>query len=260
MGGIEIEAEDLSYAYGSGSPALEGVSFSVSAGERVGLVGANGAGKSTLLMLLVGLIRPSAGTIRIAGEELDRRSTARIRRRIGYAFQDPDDQLFMPSVGEDAAFGPRNMGMGAEEARAAARSALGTMGIGDLEDRSPFRLSGGEKRSAAIATILSMAPDALLLDEPSAGLDPRSRRRLIETLAGLGHTKLIATHDMDLVHELCDSVIVLSGGRVAARGRVRDILGDSGLMEGAGLETPAALRPCPRCGKRADDAPGRRNA
>jgi len=248
MSGVRIEARGLGYAYPDGGLALDGVSFDAAAGECVGLVGPNGAGKSTLLLMLVGILFPSCGEIAVDGEAMTRHTLSRARRRLGFAFQDPDDQLFMATVAEDVAFGPRNMGLSEDEVGLRARSALETVGIAHLADRPPFRLSGGEKRAAAIATVLAMGPDALILDEPTASLDPRSRRRLMALLAGLPHTRIVATHDIDFAYELCDRVVVLAGGKVEAEGAAEDILGDAGLMARSGLERPRALEPCPRCG------------
>ncbi|HRY73431.1 MAG TPA: ABC transporter ATP-binding protein [Spirochaetia bacterium] len=248
MTGPHIEAQGLCYAYPDGTSALDSVSFSIPRGECVGLVGANGAGKSTLLMLLAGLAFARSGTISLGGEVVERRSLASIRRKLGFVFQDPDDQLFMTTVRDDVAFGPRNMGLPPEEVAERCAQALATVGIPHLAGRPPFRLSGGEKRAAALASILSMEPEALALDEPTAALDPRARRRLIGILGGLPQTRLVATHDIDLVYELCDRVIVLSGGRIAAFGPTDLVVGDEALMERAGLEPPLALQACPRCG------------
>ncbi len=250
MSGVRVEARGLSFAYPDGAPVLDDVSFEVAPGECVGLVGPNGAGKSTLLLLLVGILNPSRGEIIVGDEELTARSLKSVRRRLGFAFQDPDDQLFMSTVEADVAFGPRNMGLSEEEVAVRIKSALETVGIAHLADRPPFRLSGGEKRAAAIATVLAMGPDALILDEPTSSLDPRARRRLLELLSRLPHTRIVATHDIDFAYEVCDRVIVLSGGRVCAEGPSAAILGDADLMERAGLEVARALVPCPRCGSR----------
>jgi uncharacterized protein (TIGR00268 family) len=250
MSGVKIEVRGLGFDYPDGFHALDDVSFDAAPGECLGLVGPNGAGKSTLLLLLVGILNPSRGKIIVGGEELTARSLKSVRRRLGFAFQDPDDQLFMPTVGADVAFGPRNMGLSEEEVSARTGRALETVGIAHLADRPPFRLSGGEKRAAAIATVLAMEPEALILDEPTSSLDPRSRRRLLELLSSLPHTRIVATHDIDFAYELCDRVIVLSRGRVCAEGPGAAILGDADLMEQSGLELPRGLLPCPRCGAR----------
>jgi len=248
MRAVGIEARGLDFSYPDGQAALRGVSFAAAPGECIGLVGPNGAGKSTLLLLLVGILFPARGDVLIDGEALTKRALATARRRIGFAFQDPDDLLFMTTVGEDVAFGPRNMGLPEAEVAQRVAEALSTVGIEHLADRPPFRLSGGEKRAAAIATVLSMGPEAIILDEPSASLDARSRRRLIDLLAGLPHTRIVAPHDIDLAHELCDRVVVLSEGRVEAEGPTDAMLGDEALMERVGLERPRALVSCPRCG------------
>jgi cobalt/nickel transport system ATP-binding protein len=250
MNKISIVVDSLRYAYPDGARAIEDVSFSIEAGECVGLIGPNGAGKSTLLMLLVGLIVPDGGEMRLGGKIIERRSLSWARRHLGYVFQDPDDQLFMTTVEKDVSFGPRNMGLTEAEIAERSSRALETVGIAHLGDRPPFRLSGGEKRAAAIASVLSMEPQALVLDEPTASLDPRARRQVMGLLHALPQTRLIATHDMDLVYELCDRVIVLSGGHIAADGPSAAILGDERQMTEAGLELPLCLRACPRCGSK----------
>jgi cobalt/nickel transport system ATP-binding protein len=250
MNGIPIEIRNVSFAYPDGTRALMDLSFAVPRGGRVGLVGANGAGKSTLLMLLAGLLFPDLGEVVIGGLVLGKRTLAEARRRIGYVFQDSDDQLFMPTVAEDVAFGPRNLGFSEAEVAERCARALAAVGIGHLADRPPFRLSGGEKRAAALAAVLSMEPEALILDEPTASLDPRARRNFMAVLADLPQTKLIASHDLDFIAETCERVVVLSKGTVCAEGPAADILGDGDLMERAGLELPLAMLACPKCGKR----------
>jgi len=243
-----VEAIDLSFAYPDGTSALDGVSFRIEHGESVAIVGANGAGKSTLLQHLNGCLSPAAGTVRIGDYPISKATLAAVRRSVGMVFQDPDDQLFMPTVFDDVAFGPLNLGLPPAEVEARVTRALETVGAAHLRDRPPYRLSGGEKRAVAIATVLSMSPDVLVLDEPTASLDPRSRRQLIALLAGFAHTKIIATHDLDLVLELCGRTIVLEGGRVAADGRTAEILRDRALLERCGLELPLRLQGCPACG------------
>lgn len=248
MSDASIEAADLTYTYPDGCRAVAGLAFHIPEGTSVGLVGANGAGKSTLLMLLSGLLRPDRGRVAIGGVEVRKGTLPEIRRRLGYVFQDSDDQLFMPTVAEDVAFGPRNLGLSEPETAQRVSAALGAVGIAHLADRPPFKLSGGEKRAAAIAAVLAMGSGALVMDEPSAGLDPRARRTLADLLAGLPQTKLIASHDLDFVWETCSRVIVLSRGMLYAEGPTAEILGDGTLMERAGLELPLGMRNCPRCG------------
>lgn len=244
------EVSGLYYKYAEGSNALNGISFRIRHGESVAVAGVNGAGKSTLLMLLVGILFPQKGEVRIGDMLLTKKTLSEIRKKVGVLFQDPDDQLFMPTVYDDAAFGPRNNGLDEYEVKKKVEKALGAVNMTHLADRPPFRLSGGEKRSAAIASILSMSPDILLMDEPTAGLDPKARRRLIELLKGFTHTKIIATHDLDMAYELCDRVIIIKNGLIAADGIAQELLADPVLMEECGLELPLSLQGCPYCGSK----------
>ncbi|MFZ0408284.1 MAG: ABC transporter ATP-binding protein [Cyanobium sp.] len=245
-----IEIDLLTFSYPDGTPALTGINLSVSRHESVAVVGANGAGKSTLLALLTGLLDPLSGSIRIGGIPLERRSLAEIRRFLGMVFQDSDDQLFMPTAAEDVAFGPRNLGLPAEQVERRVSQALERVGASSLRERSPHRLSGGEKRAVAIATVLAMEPAVLLLDEPSSNLDPRARRRLIRLLQGLAHTRVVATHDLDLALDLCERTVVMQAGRVVADGPTGRIFADAALLERCGLEPPLAMQPCPTCSRR----------
>jgi len=243
-----IEVTDLEYAYPDGTVALSGVSFFIGHGESIALVGANGAGKSTLLMQLLGFLMPTSGTVRVGDVPVTKTTLPDIRKTVGMVFQDPDDQLFMPSVFEDVAFGPMNLGLPAEEIEARVDDALGRVGARALKDRPPYRLSGGEKRAVAIATVLAMHPSLLIMDEPSSNLDPRARRRLIDLLGTFEHTKIIATHDLDMATDLCDRTIVMSGGAITADGPTHEVFGNDALLEASGLERPLALRGCPVCG------------
>ncbi len=237
-----VEARDVHFTYPDGTPALRGVSFRVTHGEAVALVGANGAGKSTLLQHLTGCLLPDAGSLLIGDVYLDKKTLPVIRRTVGMVFQDPDDQLFMPTVGEDVAFGPLNMGLPPEETQRRVREALAAVGAEHLIDRPPYKLSGGEKRAASIATVLAMSPNILVLDEPSSNLDPRGRRQLIEMLKTFTHTKIIATHDLDLVLDLCPRTIVLHKGAVAADGPTDAIMNDESLLRECRLEKPLRLQ------------------
>lgn len=237
-----IEIEQLRYAYPDGTAALRGLSFRIAPGESVALVGANGAGKSTLLLHLSGTLTAVDGEVRIGGTAVTPATVAAARARVGVVFQDPDDQLFMPTVGEDVAFGPLNMGLPPEEVERRVAEALGRVGVAHLRGRPPYRLSAGEKRAVAIATVLAMSPEVLVMDEPSSNLDPRGRRRLIDWLRSFEHTKVIATHDLELVVEVCSRVIVLDGGRLVAEGAVDALLNDVELMVSHGLERPHILR------------------
>lgn len=246
-----IEITDVHYRYPDGTAALCGVTMRVTHGESIALVGANGAGKSTLLMHLMGFLFPATGSVRVGEAPVTRSTVQEIRRNIGMVFQDPDDQLFMPSVREDVGFGPMNLGMPPEEVATRVADALARVGASHLADRPPYRLSGGEKRAVAIATVLAMCPSALVMDEPSSNLDPRARRRLIDLLATFEHTKIIATHDLDLALELCERTVVMSGGAVRADGPTREVFADAALLASSGLEKPLAMQACPACGREA---------
>lgn len=242
MSGSAVELKNVIFSYPDGTKALCGISCRIEAGEAVGLIGGNGAGKSTLLRHLNGCLNPSSGEVQIGGGPVNRNTLTGIRRQVGMVFQDPDDQLFMPTVFDDVAFGPLNLELPVEEVESRVRSALDRVGMVHLADRPPHKLSGGEKRAVSIATVLAVSPDILVLDEPTSNLDPRGRRRLIELLRGLEQTRIIATHDLEMVVEVCDRVIVLDEGVVVAEGPVYDILNDEELMLQHGLERPHILR------------------
>ncbi len=237
-----VDLANLTFSYPDGTRALDDISFTVEPGESVALLGPNGAGKSTLLLHLNGYLTPTTGEVRIAGIVLRRETLAAARAAIGMVFQDPDDQLFMPTVRDDVAFGPLNLGASPAAAAERVTAALERVGGAHLADRPPHRLSFGEKRAVAIATVLAMDPEILVLDEPSANLDPRGRRRLIELLRSFPQTRLIATHDLELAVQLCPRAIVLDGGRVVADGAAVELLDDEPLMLAHGLERPHILR------------------
>jgi cobalt/nickel transport system ATP-binding protein len=239
-----IEIRNLSYAYHDGTRALRGVDLSVQPGEAVGLIGPNGAGKSTLLLHLNGSLgRPEDGLVRVLGLSVDRANLRQVRRRVGLVFQDPEDQLFTPTVFEDVAFGPLNLGLSGVELEQRVRRALAAVQIPrELEGRLAHHLSFGEKRRIAIATVLAMDAEILALDEPTGNLDPAGRRALIGLLAGLPLTKLIATHDLEMALQVCRRVVLLDGGRVAADGPAEEILADEALMLSHRLEVPLSLR------------------
>jgi cobalt/nickel transport system ATP-binding protein len=224
-----IDARNVSYTYPDGSPALSGVTFSVAPGEHLALLGPNGAGKSTLLLVLAGLLRPE-GALHIDGEPLSRRDGLGTHGRVGLLFEDPDDQLFMPTVLDDVLFGPRNQGLPIDEARARALAALEAVGAADLADRSPHRLSLGQKRRVAIAGALAMRPQVLLLDEPLNGLDPRGRGMFLRLLGGLDQTLVIATHDLETARRLCTTALILNGGHLVAHGPAETLLSDDALL------------------------------
>ena len=229
-----LSVTDLIVEYPGGIRAIDTISFSVEAGENVALIGANGAGKTSLLLAFVGVLQPAGGEIIVGGTVLNKRSLRMIRSQIGLVFQNPDDQLFMPNIFEDAAFGPRSFGCGEEETAGRVNSALSRLRIEHLAERSPLKLSGGEKRLAAIATVLAMNPEFLLFDEPTAFLDPRARRNLANILPDLPQGKLIATHDLAFAENICSRVLLLQNGRLAADGG-RDILHNTEALEAAGL-------------------------
>lgn len=228
-------AEQITYRYPNGLLALDNVSFSMEPGDCVGLIGGNGAGKSTLLSILCGLLLPTSGTVCIDGVSLNKANLALIRNMIGMVFQNPDDQLFMPTVLEDVAFGLQNRGYSIEHIEQKVHQTLEHLNIAHLAERAPYQLSGGEKRSAAIATVLSMDPHMLLFDEPTAFLDPRSKRNLIHLLRSMTAARLVATHDSDLVSRACNRVLVLHKGKLLADDVPMRVFSDTVLMEQAEL-------------------------
>ncbi|MEZ4593204.1 MAG: ABC transporter ATP-binding protein [Chloroflexota bacterium] len=232
-----LEVTDLSFAYPDGHKALHGVSFSIGAGEKVALVGPNGAGKSTLMLHLNGLLH-GHGTLAVAGLPIVKENLPLIRSKVGMVFQNPDDQLFSPTVFDDVAFGPLHMGYPEAEVRQRVARALEQVGMAGFEERLSHHLSIGQKKRVAIATVLSMDPEILVLDEPSAGLDPRARRSLINLLRELPLTMLVSTHDMLLVQELFPRMIVMDEGRVVADGETAVLLRDTAFLETHGLEMP----------------------
>ena len=243
-----VQAENLAYTYPDGNNALKNISFLITHGESVAIVGANGAGKSTLLMHLNGHLLPGKGSLRIGDFPLTKETVHNIRRSVGMVFQDSDDQLFMPTVYDDVAFGPLNMGLPADVVNERVKSTLETVGVLHLINRPTHRLSGGEKRSVAIATVLSMSPDILVMDEPTSNLDPKARRRLINLLKSFKHTKIIATHDLDMALDLCERTIIIREGEVVADGKSIDILNNESLLSESNLEKPLRFQGCPVCG------------
>ncbi len=230
-----IDVEHLQFRYPNRPPVLEDISFHIEAGERIALVGPNGAGKSTLMLHLNGILRAESGTIRLCGMELGDPTLRAIRRAVGMVFQNPDDQLFSPTVFDDVAFGPIYQGSAPEEVRERVRDALTAVHMEEYIQRVSHHLSVGEKKRIAIATVLSMNPEILVLDEPTAGLDPQARRNFIRLLAELKQTMLVASHDLALVREICSRTLILDSGRIAADGPTRKILSDRGLLARHGL-------------------------
>ena len=235
-----IEFQNVSFAYEKGRPVLRDLSFRIEDGEAVGLIGANGAGKSTVMKLLLGLLQ-GEGKILVDGVEVRRETLGEIRRKLGFVLQDSDDQMFMPTVYEDMIFAPLNYMLSREEADARVDAVLARMGLEDLKHRYNHKISGGEKRMAAIATILAMEPEAILMDEPSSALDPCNRRLVINTIRELPQTKLITSHDLDMILDTCERVILLSNGRIAADGPAETILRDRALLEANRMELPLSL-------------------
>lgn len=244
----KIEVKELYFTYPDGNRAINGISFLAGHGEAIGIIGANGAGKSTLLMLLMGVLSPAKGEIIIGDVHLTKKTLPLIRQRLGMVFQNPDDQLFMATVYDDVAFGPRNYRLDEKEVEGRVLEALERVGILHLKGRAPYKLSGGEKRAAAIASVLSLQPDVLIMDEPTAALDPKSRRKIIELLKSFNHTKIITSHDLDMIRETCKRILVIKDGEIEADGETTEILSNAELLDRCGLEVPLSLQNCPLCG------------
>ncbi|QOK21862.1 ABC transporter ATP-binding protein [Janibacter indicus] len=238
-----IDLHGLHHVYPDGHRALDGVDLHIHPGERVALLGPNGAGKTTLVLHLNGILAPTSGSVSVSGLPVERDHLLEVRRRVGVVFQDPDDQLFMTTVAQDVAFGPRNLGLSAHEVDARVEEALTAVGMLDVADRPPHHLSFGQKRRVAVATVLAMRPEILVLDEPSSNLDPASRRELAEIVDGLGITVLMVTHDLPYALQLCERSVVLSEGRVAADAATREVLSDGDLMAAHRLELPYGFDP-----------------
>ena len=233
-----LDVNGVHYAYPDGREALTGADFHIHPGERVALLGPNGAGKTTLVLQLNGILRPTRGSVRVAGIEVTDDTVMQVRRRTGLVFQDPDDQLFMPTVREDVAFGPANFGVTGAELEERVAAALEAVGMADRAGRPPHHLSYGERRRVAVATVLAMEPEILVLDEPSSNLDPASRRELADILRSLDVTTLIVTHDLPYALELCPRALVMNDGRIVADGPTAELLGDAELMAANRLELP----------------------
>jgi cobalt/nickel transport system ATP-binding protein len=238
-----VEVRGLAYSYPDGSPALRDVDLSVASGERVAVLGPNGAGKTTLMLHLNGILLPSAGTVTIGGLPVAKENFKEIRRRVGVVFQDPDDQLFMPTVRDDVAFGPANLGLRDEALDERVREALAAVGMGEAASRPPHHLSFGQRRRIALATVLAMDPQILVLDEPTSNLDPAARRDLADILTSLPVTGLIVTHDLPYALELCPRSVILNEGVIVADGPTPEILGDAALLAANRLELPYGFDP-----------------
>ncbi len=242
MSHIHIDIENLNFSYEKGRPVLKNINLHFSEHESVGIIGANGAGKSTLLKLLVGLELPENGSIRIEEIPLEKKTLSKIREKTGYIFQDSDSQLFMTEVEEEIAFAPRNYGLPEEEVKKRVDLALEKVHIPHLRNQAVYRLSGGEKKLVSIATILSMTPDIILMDEPSASLDPQNRRNLIKLINEFEHLKLISSHDLDFIWDTCERTIVINKGEVIFDGRTDDIMKNRELLEANSLELPLSMQ------------------
>ncbi len=242
MSHIRIDVGNLSFGYETGKEILKDITFHASEEEAIGLIGANGVGKSTLLKLLVGLNLGYTGIVRVEDIPVEKNTLAEIRSRIGYVFQDSDSQLFMNTAFEDIAFAPRNYGLSEAEVKKRVEQALHLTGIEYLKDRQIYKMSGGEKKLVSIATILSMTPDIILMDEPSIALDPKNRRNLIRILNSFDHLKIIASHDLDMILDTCKRTILMADGRIVADGKTEEILTNKGLLEKYSLELPLCLQ------------------
>lgn len=235
-----IEFDNVSFSYEKKTSVLKNLSFTINDGESVGLIGANGAGKSTIMKILLGLI-PCDGEVRVDGIPVKKENLPEIRRKLGFVLQNSDNQMFMPTVYEDMMFAPRNYGLSKEEAEEKVDKVLSELGLTELKHRYNHKISGGEKRMAAIATVLAMEPEAVLMDEPSTALDPMNRRTVINAINKLTMTKLIASHDLDMILDTCDRVILISSGEIVADGRADEILRNKELLEANRMELPYCL-------------------
>ena len=238
-----LEVRDLTFRYPDGHQALDGLSMQVAPGERVAVLGPNGAGKTTLALHTNGLHTPRAGSVTVDGMPVEDANLAEVRRRVGLVFQDPDDQLFLGTVGEDVAFGPANAGLRGDELDAVVDRALEAVGMAHTRAKAPHHLSGGERRRVAIATVLSMSPSLLVLDEPTSHLDPLAQRELTDLLLGLEVTQLVVTHDLPFALQLCPRSVIVDEGRVVADGRTADLLADADLLEAHRLVLPYGFDP-----------------
>lgn len=236
-----IELKDVSFSYNNKVQVLSNINLKVEDNESIGIIGANGVGKSTILKLLVGLELGYQGDIIVNNLKVEKNNLSEIRKKIGYVFQDSDSQLFMPTIYEDVSFAPRNYGFSKEEIHTRTIEALKSVGIEELKDKPIYHLSGGQKKLASIATILSMKPDILIFDEPTVALDPKNRRRFIEVLNSLQGTKVVTSHDLDLIYDTCNRTVLIANGKIIKEGLTKEILTNKELLENNGLELPLSL-------------------
>ena len=242
MSHIHVDIENVSFEYECGKTVLKDINLHLNEHDSIGLIGENGVGKSTLLKMLVGLNLDFSGSIKVMDIPVEKKTLGKVREKIGYVFQDSDSQLFMSTAYEDIAFAPRNYGLSEADVRERVEYALKLTGIEHLRDKHIYKMSGGEKKLVSIATILSMTPDIILMDEPSNALDPRNRRALINILNSFDHLKIIASHDLDMILDTCETTVLLSGGQIIAMGPTEEILSNKELMEANGLELPLCMQ------------------
>ena len=236
-----VKVKNVSFAYSNGKTIIYDINFNIGKGESVGIIGANGAGKSTILKLLIGLELGFTGEIFINDIQVTKKNLNEIRQKIGYVFQDSDSQMFMPTVYQDVAFAPKNYGLSKEEVEERTLQALKSVGIEELKDRPIYSLSGGQKKLASIATVLSMNPEILIFDEPTVALDPKNRKRFINILNSLNQTKIVTSHDLDLIYDTCKKTILISDGKIIQDGPTKEILENKKLLENSGLELPLSM-------------------
>ena len=236
-----VKVKNVSFAYSNGKTIIYDINFNIGKGESVGIIGANGAGKSTILKLLIGLELGFTGEIFINDIQVTKKNLNEIRQKIGYVFQDSDSQMFMPTVYQDVAFAPKNYGLSKEEVEERTLQALKSVGIEELKDRPIYSLSGGQKKLASIATVLSMNPEILIFDEPTVALDPKNRKRFINILNSLNQTKIVTSHDLDLIYDTCKKTILILDGKIIQDGPTKEILENKKLLENSGLELPLSM-------------------
>jgi len=242
-GKIVLRLQEIHFAYQKASPVFEGLNLQVRRGERLGIIGPNGAGKSTLLLLLNGLLKPEKGRVEVFGEAISPESEMKVRQTVGLVFQNPEDQLFCPTVFDDVAFGPLNFGLSKEQVTARVRQALNEVGLSHFEERSTFNLSFGEKKLVALATVLSMQPEIVALDEPTSNLDAIHRRKIMRWVSQNGRTCLITSHDLDMIYDTCQRTIILNRGQIVADGPSEQILKNEELLKANDLELPLRFQP-----------------
>lgn len=237
-----VQVNKVNFQYDNQQTVLKDICFSIEKGEKIGLIGSNGVGKTTLMKMLVGLLFPGSGSVMVDNLILNKKNLKEIREKIGYVFQDADSQLFMSTVYDDIAFGPRNYGYSEEEVKQRVEEAMEAVGCSYLRDKAIYKMSGGEKKLVSLATILALKPEMMIMDEPTIALDPGNRRKLINILNELSCTLLIASHDLDMVMDVCERVLLMHDGKIVREGKTEEILSDKALLESCGLELPLRLQ------------------